>query len=87
MKINNVSVTAVEFNNALIILRYVLLNNELGFKTTWPTMSYDSYNIYLNYDVDVESNFGYSEETRLSDNMSITCGHRAGCFWTSYPEE
>ena len=81
-KINNIPVTAVEFNNALATIKYILLNN----KATWPTVSCDCQDVYLVYDIDPENIFGYTEETRLRDNASITCGHKAGCFWTSYEE-
>lgn len=84
MKINNISVSPVEFQNSLATLKYVLLKNKAGVKTTWPVVSCDGYDVYLSYDVDQESSFGYKEETRIRDNMSITCGYGNGCFWTSY---
>lgn len=87
MKINNISVSPVEFQNSLVTLKYVLLNNEKGIETTWPVVSCDGHDVYLNYNIDKESDFGYMEETRLADNASITCSLGSGCFWTSYPEE
>lgn len=86
MKINNINVSACEFQNSLRVLKGILLYNEQGVETTWPVVSCDGWEVYLSYNVG-EDLYGYKEETRLSDNSSATCGYGAGSFWTSYPEE
>lgn len=87
MKINNISVSPVEFQNAFAVLWRTLYFNERGIETTWPKVSCDGYDVYMTQSVaNNMGSIGYDEENSLRDLKSITCGHGVGCFWTSYEE-